>query len=284
MDRIRKAWLVRNSASGSNTPAALDMLDDCLERYGFSIERMICLPEEPLPRKDSLASSDVGAVMVYGGDGTITSALEALSGWGGAVLPLPGGTMNLLCKRLHRGRTLEDILAIVASGCALPVRPTLCRTSHGAAMVSLLAGPGSRWGEVRESMREGDLGEMASIATETISEMTGTALVKISDPEVGEPAGYPLIEIAPGEFGLALDVYDANNAFDYAAHTLALLRRNFREGPHKGLGVFERLVLESADGSPLELLLDGEPHRGNRTEEIVIAHSEVDLLATGHGE
>ena len=39
----------------------------------------------------------------------------------------------------------------------------------------------------------------------------------------------------------------------------AVLRRRFRDGPHERLGLLDRLVIESCDDQPLDILIDGEP-------------------------
>jgi len=46
-------------------------------------------------------ADEAGAVVVWGGDGTVNEVVNALTGANVPVLPCPAGTENLLCKELH---------------------------------------------------------------------------------------------------------------------------------------------------------------------------------------
>lgn len=283
MERFDRAWLVVNSASGSNTPEALDDLRDCLCNHAIAAVRTTGFPDEELPSPAALEAAGVPLVIIYAGDGTVNAAVRALAGWPGALLVLPGGTKNLLSKRLHGDYQHTDIVALVQHGGALRRRINVVRCEQGEALGGLLAGPGARWGEVREAMRELDLSAVASGAAEALAEMTGAAMVRCVRPDLGARDGYPLIEMTPGEHGVQLDAFHAETAGEFAAQGLAILRRNFHDGPHDRLGVVERVSIETVDGSPLELLLDGEAATGGPRVEFAVASCEVDLLATAHG-
>ncbi|UVI40010.1 diacylglycerol kinase family protein [Qipengyuania spongiae] len=273
-----------NSASGSNTPEALDSLSNCLSQHSLEVERTIRFPDDDLPTPSDLDSAGVQLLVIYTGDGTLNAAIAALDGWGGAVLVLPGGTMNLLSKRLHGDRENEEIIETVAGGGGRRVRPIMACCEAGTALAGLLVGPGTRWGSVREAMREFDIAGMASGAAEAMAEMTGDAMVCAADPALGSQEGYPLIEMTPGEHGIQLDAFYADTPGDFAAQGWAILRRSFREGPHKRLGVVEQITIESADGSPLELLIDGEPEKLGPSGVFTMAACGVDLLATGNAD
>ena len=59
MTEKRALWLVANPASGSNTPAAIEALESCCGDHGFSLERRIAFPDEPLPNAAALDSAGV---------------------------------------------------------------------------------------------------------------------------------------------------------------------------------------------------------------------------------
>lgn len=284
MDRFDKAWLLVNSASGSNTPAALDSLRDCLCDNHVEVARTIRFPDDDLPSATELTDAGMDLLIVYTGDGTLNAAINQLRGWEGAILVLPGGTMNLLSKRLHGDRENTDILATVGRGGAWRTRPSVVSCAAGTALAGLLVGPGTRWGSVREAMRDFDLVAMASGAADAMREMTGDSMVRTRAPALGDPHGYPLIELTPGEHGIQLDAYHAESAGEFAAQGWAILRRNFREGPHDRLGVTDRIEIGSVDGSPLEVLIDGEAARLGAGAEFTMAACEVDLLATGNAD
>ena len=278
MDGKRDIWLVRNEASGSNDEDALAALEGCCAEAGFRIARQTCFPDEPLPGPDELDAAGIDLAAVFTGDGTANSLITALAGWGGAVLVLPGGTMNLLYHRLHGNRDMAEVFALAAAGEARRRRPGVIRCPQGTAMVDLLAGPGTSWYEVREAMRDADMLAVADSAAHALEETLGEP--GIACREVGRAEGYPLVMLTPHDEGIEISGFHAETPGELVAQGWALLRRNFREGPHDVLGLLPRLMLESTDGEPYGLLLDGEKAEAPGAQEFVLAPCEVDLLAT----
>ena len=283
MERFAHAWLLANAASGSNTPATIDRLKECLTDNGIVVDRTVAFPDVPLPSVAELDAAGMPLLIVYTGDGTLNAALTKLRGWSGAVLVLPGGTMNLLSKRLHGDHAPAEIVAVVAGGGARRRRVTLIAGECGDAYAGLLAGPGTHWGTVREAMRELDIAGIASGTAEALAKSTGDTTVIAASPPLGSREGYPLIELTPGEHGIQINGYSATTPGEWAAQGWALLRRQFREGPHDRLGVVGEVTLENIDKSPLQVLLDGERCDAGSSGTFRVALSEVDLLATHHG-
>lgn len=282
MEQFAHAWLIVNAASGSNNPAALQALEACFETHGIEIGRTVRFPDEDLPRPAELDQAGVPLVMIYTGDGTLNAALARLDGWGGAVLVLPGGTMNLLSKRLHGDFPAQEIVELVARGGGQRRRVLKIEAPCGDAYAGLLAGPGTHWGTVREAMREGDLAGVASGAAEALAKSTGETSVRAVEPPLGNREGYPLIDLTPGEHGIQVNGYHAQTLGELAQQGWALLRRRFREGPHDRMGIVSEITLENVDGTPVEVLLDGERCEGAGRMTFRVAESEVDLLATHH--
>lgn len=283
MDPSPSIWLVVNASSGSNSPKALEALEQCCGTHGFTVEKVVRFPEEELPDTAVLEAAGIERLAVYAGDGTINACISALYGWSGAVMVLPGGTMNLLSRRLHGDAELDTIIARIGAGAARAVRPLVARSRHGDAFAGLLVGPGTSWNEVREAMREIDIAGMVQGTSQAFANTTDGSMVRCSEPRLGRPDGYPLLEITPGEWGMQIDAYHAEDAGDFVQQGWALLRRRFREGPHDRLGLIDRLCVEDTAGERIGLLLDGEPFEGSSLEEFAVAECEVDLLATQHG-
>jgi hypothetical protein len=278
MDGNRNIWLVRNEASGSNDEEALAALEGHCAEAGFHLARQICFPDEGLPAPAELDRAGIELVAVFTGDGTASSLVAALAGWSGAILVLPGGTMNLLYHRLHGQREMAEVIALAASGQARRRRPGVIRCPQGTATVDLLAGPGTSWYEVREAMREADMLAVADSAAQALGETLGDP--GIACREVGREEGYPLVMLTPHDGGIEISGFHAETPGELVAQGWALLRRNFREGPHDVLGLLSRVTLHSTDGRPFGLLLDGEKKEAPGTQEFVLAPCEVDLLAT----
>lgn len=276
----RAIWLVNNASSGSNDDTALAALDACCSDNGLRVAHRTVFPAQDLPTPAILDAAGIDLVAVFAGDGTINGLVGTLAGWSGAVLVLPGGTMNLLYHRLHGERPMEEVVEAVARGDAEVRRPSVIRSPHGTAYAGLLAGPGTSWGRVREAMRTAAVAELAESAIEAIDETLGGEMIRCVSPSLGRPEGYPLLCLEPGDDAIEVVAYHAESTAEYLEQAWALLRRNFREGPHELLGRVRAVELASTEGSPFGLLIDGEQGDAGARVEFVLAAAEVDLLAT----
>ncbi|KPL69102.1 diacylglycerol kinase [Erythrobacter sp. SG61-1L] len=274
-------WLVTNAASGSNGKDRLAALEKDAEAAGIEFARTIHFPEESLPRPADLDAAGVEIIAVFAGDGTVNAVVTSLYGWGGSVLVLPGGTKNLLFHRLHGQQDLADVFEGVVEGRARRVRPGIVRCAQGDGLAGLMAGPGTAWYDVREAMRNADLAAVASGTAQAIEASVAAPMIACTDPRLGRPEGYPLIMLTPHDNGFAVDAYYAETVQDFLVQGLALLRREFRDGPSELLGVVPELKLASVSGDPLGLLIDGEKVDCGSKVRFTLVPCEVDLLATG---
>lgn len=281
MSGIGALWLVTNVASGGNEAAALEELERCARRAGLPMRRKIAFPDEALPGGAELDAAGVGCIAVFAGDGTVNALVTSLYGWGGAVLVLPGGTMNLLYHRLHGERGMADVLERVAAGRARRSRPGIVRCDWGDGLAGVMAGPGTEWNKVREALRHVDLAGVAAGTAQAIGRSVAAPMIVCCDPPLGRTEGYPLVMLTPGRAGFAVDAYHAETLEEYLAQGLALLKRDFREGPHDTIGTVDGLTIANVSGEPVGLLIDGEPADAGASVRFVLAPCEVDLLATG---
>jgi hypothetical protein len=275
-------WLAVNAASGSNNEAALATLEEAFAGAACTVARRIGFHEEGAPTVEDLRRNGVDILVIFTGDGTVNSIVKDLSGWDGAVLVLPGGTMNILAHRLHGDAEPAEIVAKVGRGEARRMRPTLVRSRHGDGLSGVLVGPGTAWAEVREALRETDVIGTIKGAAEAIGESTAGPKVFCREPNCGRAEGYSAIQITPSEHGLAVEGYYVETIADYAKQGMALLRRNFREGPHDDLGLHQSVRLACLEGETMGLLIDGETLDDDpaREESFTLARCEVDFLAT----
>ena len=277
MNDAPTTWLVINSASGSYSAEAVVALEKAFADARNPLAQIVTIPEHDAPDRAALEPAGVDLLAIYTGDGTINGVVTSLYGWGGQVLVLPGGTQNLLAKTLHGEVSAEDVVAALGRGELLAVKRHLVRTSQGDALCEVLAGPGARWSDVREAMREGDLGELASTLGEALGESAGGAQIAVVDPPLGKPDGYPAVRLHPREGRLAVDGYAADTFAEYAQQGLALLRRDFREGPHDDLGLHPSVVCRSEQ--PIELMIDGERMTGESEERFELRECPIEFLA-----
>lgn len=275
-----RVWLVCNAASGSNDEEALAAVQATLAGAGFTLGRTIAFPEEELPGPDDLEAAGVGILAVFTGDGSIHAAVANLAGWHGAVLVLPGGTMNMLSRRMHGDAQAPEIIARLAGSPLQRVRPAVIRTRHGTGLTGVLAGPGTIWNEVREAMRAADVLDVVTATREAISHSANGPKVVCDEVDGGREEGYAAITVTPHDDGLEANGYYAESLGDYAGQGIALLNRNFRNGPHDALGRHGQVRLVCPEGEPMGLLIDGEPFDGGAEELFEPALCEVDLVTT----
>ena len=273
-------WLVINPASGSNDEAAQQALIARLAQAGHAPGKVVDITKEPNLSPAALAAAGVGTLAIFTGDGTLSAVISGLRDWPGNVLVLPGGTTNLLAKALYGEEvTIESVVEALVRGTLTPVQRTAISWSGGLAVCELLAGPGATWSDVREELREGNIVAMAQSAVEAARQSGNGALVRLRQPDIGKEEGYGGVRFVPEQAGLVVDGYGADTVADYLRQGLALLRRNFREGPHDELGTHPAVHCETVDGTEMDLMVDGERMTGKAQETFSLAPLPVNLLA-----
>lgn len=149
---MRRVWIVANPASGSTDDATLARVRDAVRDAGGVIVGETAFPADPLPDTAALDAAEADTVAVLAGDGTINAAACRLAGWSGALLILPGGTMNLLARLLHGDAAPDAIVAAAAAGAPRIALPIVEAAGH-CAFVGLILGPAASWTRVREAVR-----------------------------------------------------------------------------------------------------------------------------------
>jgi hypothetical protein len=252
---MKRTLLITNANSGSATAVSEDVLLDGLRSGGFEIVGRVTLPEDELPDRAFVEAKDVEAVAIVSGDGTINSLCEKLAGWQGSLLVLPGGTMNLLSRRLHGELALPDVLLHLRD-LQPGVSPVpIIRLGDKEILTGLTVGPSTRWGEVREVIRQGDVAALKEMVPAAWSETLANEGVWI---EGRAKQAYAGVFVEPIDSAtLSVIAFRANNIGDMVGHGLAWLRRDFRDGPHDDLGAMSQVTI-LGDDDMTGVLLDGE--------------------------
>lgn len=276
MEHASPLWLVVNAASGSNRPDTVTAVEAALAEAGHPPARILAIPGDDLPDRARLETNSVGILAIFAGDGTANAQVAKLQGWGGQVLVLPGGTQNLLAKALHGDAAAPAIARQLAS--LSPTRRRMVRTSEGDALCEVLAGPGATWSDVREEMRGGTLGGLAATIGEALRQTTSGPTVIVAEPRMGRDEGYPALRLHPGSREMAVDGYGAQDMSEMAQQGIAILRRDFRTGPHDQLGEHHRVTCRS--DHPIEMMIDGERATGSTAETFEIVDCDVNFLSS----
>ncbi|ACG79974.1 conserved hypothetical protein (plasmid) [Phenylobacterium zucineum HLK1] len=111
-----KIAAVVNVASGRCSRATGAALRGQLARHGLEPAHLWCGLGADLPGVlDEVLADKPDVLIVLGGDGTIRTAAERCEPGGPLLMPLPGGTMNVLPRALYGGRTWRQALDAVAA-------------------------------------------------------------------------------------------------------------------------------------------------------------------------
>jgi diacylglycerol kinase family enzyme len=154
---------VLNTGSGSCDEHSAAEIETIFGQAGMAHAKIIVAGPADIEQAIDLAVADADVLVVLGGDGTIRTAIEKQADRGGYLVPLPGGTMNLLPHALYSERNwqaaLTDTLAnpevqVVGGGRVEPYR----------FFVAALLGEPTLWADAREALRAGDVVEAAKRA------------------------------------------------------------------------------------------------------------------------
>lgn len=266
--------LLCNIQSGSFDEAERVEIERRCTEHGTPIAATFALPDDDVPDAAELTRQGIDLLIVWTGDGTINAAATAAEGWDGAILPLPGGTLNLLSKALHGDRTAPDIVADTLAGKARRRAIPVIRSDSGQALITVVAGPATRWAEVRETMRQDGLIEAGRAAPDALDAMLNAPGVRVA----GQQSSYSAIVLTPGKEGIRADGILAEHAADVLRHGLAWLGGDFRDGPSEEVARGETIILESESDIGLEY--DGELAEIASPARFAIGASAVDFIAT----
>ena len=270
---IRPA-LVCNIQSGSHDPAILEAIEETCRHAGAPLVATFELPEGEFPDAAKLRTQHIDLLLVWTGDGTINAAAQAAAGWDGAILPLPGGTLNLLSKALHGDRPAPEILADALAGKGRRRPIPIIRSAAGEAFITIVAGPATRWAEVRETMRQDGLIEASRAAPEALEAMTNAPGVRVG----GHGKAYSAVILTPTEAGVRADGILTEGSMDVLRHGLAWLGGDFRDGPSEEIAQGETITLES--DAPISIEYDGELAETRSPARFGLATSAVNFVAT----
>lgn len=224
-----------------------------LEAPGDVIAGRTDFPAAPLPDVATLNASDVDTVVLFAGDGTINAAVCALASWPGAILILPGGTMNLLARALHGERDVAAIIAGSREGhrVALP----FVEAGPHRAFVGLILGPAAHWVRAREAVRAGQLRRLIAAARNAWRRTFARGIRLTGAASLADR--YQAVMVRPTDRGLMLGAIDARDW-----RSIATLGWDWLTGDWMAARAVSTETLKHfavAGRRPVMALFDGEP-------------------------
>ncbi|HWE99931.1 MAG TPA: diacylglycerol kinase family protein [Caulobacteraceae bacterium] len=263
---------VLNVASGSVGPKASAEMEAIFDAAGMAQARVVSVDPAGLDNALDEAVADCDLLVVLGGDGTIRTAAEKCGQGRSYLMPLPGGTMNMLPKALYGAR---DWKAALADTLAAPEVHCVSggRAQGHAFFVAALAGAPTLWADAREALRSWKIGEAARRSITALRRSLSEPLTYAFDegPQGSAEAVAvmcPLVSRAMDEDERSLEAaaIDAKTAGDALRLGFNSLFDDWRNDPAVSRAKVRRVNVTGHGRVPL--ILDGERVRLGRSVDI----------------
>jgi len=234
-----------------------------LKRAGIVQPRAWCGESTEMERFFSEATEhQLDVFIVLGGDGTIKRAAEVCTETAPFLIPLPGGTMNMLSRALYGDISWEEALKNTLTA---PSEKVLSggRIRDRRFFVAAIIGAPALWAESRESVREGDIVDAFEKGRAAFQEMFDAKLQYfISGGTKGEAEAIALIcpliseEMSDSEQSLETAVIDIESAAEVIGLATSAAFGKWRDDRNVLLTKAKRVRVQS--GRDIPAMLDGE--------------------------
>jgi diacylglycerol kinase family enzyme len=278
-----KVGVIINTSSGGCDSESEEKMRAKLKGAGVVEPRIWCGGADKMELSFAEAAREkLEVFIVLGGDGTIRTAAQACAGGGRYLIPLPGGTMNMLPQALYGDVSWEDALKNTL------VAPSVKVLSGGRVadkqfFVAAVVGAPALWAEARESIRDGnivDAVEKGSVAFQNMFETKVQYL--ISDRIKGEAEAITLIcplvseEMSDSEQALEAAVIDVGSAAEVIGLATAAAFGKWRDNRNIVLTKTQRVGVQSSKNIPATL--DGERVNLGSSAEIDFVSKAVNVI------
>lgn len=270
--RSMRVAALLNTSSGSCDASSRAALLAILEEAGIEPTTVWDVAGHEVDQAlDAATKAAVDVLIVLGGDGTIRSAAQRCDQAGPLLVPLPGGTMNMLPKALYGARSWRQALADTLK--APVVQPV-----HGGQVgahrffVAGVFGSASLLAEARESIREGDLVGALGQGVAAMKQALGHELGYRFEGQTASKAEAVVVlcPLPPPQDDLevlleaaAIDIEGAGDAIRLAVMSAF---RDWRADQTVTHARLESVEINSDD--PIPAILDGERFTLGRSERV----------------
>jgi diacylglycerol kinase family enzyme len=275
--------VVVNTSSGScDAESEAEMLD-ILKTADVINCKTWCGDSEHVERAFAeLAMHKFEILAVLGGDGTIRAAAEQCAGTDTYLLPLPGGTLNMLPRALYGDVLWQEALK---STIARPKIKALSagRTGDELFFVAAIAGAPALWMETREAMRDGDMLEVLEKSADAFQATFDTKIkYSISSDRSGEAEALAIVcplvsqEMEDSEQALEAAAIDVTNAAELLKLAAAAAFGRWRDNESVTLTKTRQVTVQSDKDIPL--FLDGERVRAGKKASLTFVPNAVNVI------
>jgi diacylglycerol kinase family enzyme len=268
-----KVGVIINASSGGYDLECEHKMLDILKGAGIVEAKIWCGDTDQMERSFTEATRrKLDVLVVLGGDGTIRTAAEICGAERSYLIPLPGGTMNMLAKALYGDLSWEDALDKTLAAPS-PKELSGGRVADKQFLIAAIVGAPALWTEARESIRERDIGDAIEKGTAAFRNMFETKVrYFISGKKNGEAEAVavicPLIseEMSDSEQALEAAAIEVENVAEAIGLLTVAAFGKWRDNANIVLTKTKQVRVQSSKDIPG--ILDGERVNLGRSAEI----------------
>jgi diacylglycerol kinase family enzyme len=268
-----KVGVIINTSSGSCDSESGRKMLSILTGAGVVEPKVWCGEAKEMGRFFAEAAGQkLEVLIVLGGDGTIRTAAEACAEKGSYLIPLPGGTMNMLPRSLYGNVSWEEALKKTLTAPSTKVL-SAGRVANKRFFIAAIAGAPALWTQPRESMREGNIADAIKKGSVAFRRMFETKVqYLISGGAKGETEAVALIcpliseEMSDSEQALEAAIIDVESAAEVIGLATIAAFGKWRDDRNILLTKTKQLTVQSSKDIPATL--DGEKVNLGRIAEI----------------
>ena len=258
-----KVGVIINTSSGSYDSESEQKMLSNLTGAGVVEPKVWCGEAKEMERFFAEAAGQkLEVLIVLGGDGTVRTAAEACAEKGSYLIPLPGGTMNMLPRALYGNVSWEEALKKTLTA---PSTKVLSggRVANKRFFIAAIVGAPALWTQPRESMREGNIADAIKKGSVAFRRMFEAKVqYYISEETKGEAETVALIcpliseEMSDSEQALEAAIIDVESAAEVIGLATTAAFGKWRDDRNILLTKTKRVDVQSSKDIPATL--DGE--------------------------
>jgi diacylglycerol kinase family enzyme len=278
-----KVGVIINTSSGSYDSESEQKMLSNLTGAGVVEPKVWCGEAKEMERFFAEAAGQKREVLiVLGGDGTIRTAAEACAEKGSYLIPLPGGTMNMLPRALYGNVSWEEALKKTLTA---PSTKVLSggRVANKRFFIAAIVGAPALWTQPRESMREGNIADAIKKGSVAFRRMFEAKVqYYISEETKGEAEAVALIcpliseEMSDSEQALEAAVIDVESAAEVIGLVSTAAFGKWRD--HRNILLTRTKTMRVQSRNDIPAILDGEKINLGGSAEITFVPKAVTVL------
>jgi len=278
-----KVGAIINTSSGGCDSESEQKIFSILTPAGIVEPKVWCGEAKEMERSFAEAAGHkLEVLIVLGGDGTIRTAAEVCAEKGPYLIPLPGGTMNMLPRALYGDVAWEEALKNTLAAPSVKVLSG-GRIAGKQFLIAATVGAPALLAEPRESMREGNIVDAIEKGSVAFRKMFETKIqYLISGGMKGEAKAVALIcplistQMSDSEQALEVAVVDVESAAEMVRLATTAAFGKWRDDRNILLTKTKRVDVQSSKDIPATL--DGERVNLGRSAEIDFVSRALTVL------